>query len=248
MRKSHIIQSSRRCRKHPLKPPPAQLEQDTAEFLAIRERLLSEDITTSVAPLNSRLLTNTDKNPFSDLYMSYQALQTLGYEVHLIDNAEWKDSTQDASMVAVYVDDADWQAIEEISSSLSDTTYGKFLSAATQGNICTFSLNPDHSAHEQTLQELLPHESRERAVRLMARGFLTSTILGNIEIATKGEMYSWRIKNESRELYTKVSAQGVKPFNVEELYGMATGVVREALAASPDIAPPASKRRDGFEY
>ena len=185
----------------------------------VTEGVIANDTQFDEGLSDGGLTTDTSLGP--DMFW-VAALKDFGYKFNLVPYSQTNDN-----YFHVHDAEADHEAIEKILDKASNDKQSRLLYRATNG---THGL--DTYLPESDWEGLSEEET--------ARAWMTSLV---------GSTHIWFMSQADFEFgphagtlakYEKYYLQGYRPYNFEQLYGMAYATVTKVLSANPEIAPAAS--------
>lgn len=239
----------------------AAIEADAQEYLMHREHLLRQAVTPIEYLPDDAVGIHPDhrpgyiaKDPFNSYFLKLQALRREGYAVYLSDDALDVRDRPEPSGLAMRVKQADAAAVRAADNVFNDVTNRNpfaalLISSTDPWGVYRFS--PDDYYHADLSTGLAQELPSDQAELLLQQGLATAIILGNVYISVNPghELFTGGTSQEKAEFavkYSELSGQGIRPFNIEQLHGLASRAVRQAIREN-DIPPPASRRNQGGE-
>ncbi len=233
----------------------ASIAADAESYIVLRKKLQEQDAEERTpAPDDAHFYYNTDNNPLSAYYIKIRTVQSLGYNVRTTEDAIDLAGLPRPELVAIRIGAEDALSVKKILSStstcnsLSNSNRGlcELLRRATNYQAATAMsydvFDPDdyeRQAIEETFQEAPEVQNMDS---LLGPAFMTSQVLQATEEAINPPRYDYEHpsdKERNHAKYQELKAQGVRPFNIEQLYGMASSVVLAAIREN-NIPPPAN--------
>lgn len=243
----------------------AAIKSETPQFLQWYNRFLNDGMQPLRDDREVLQMPNVAKSPFDALFMYNYHLRRRGYGIYLTDGAVDEETGLSApNELRVYVDEDDMpvlDAIEEIdmADGFSHAGINDLLSVAANGVYSTGMSHyylkdaPDYSGApvRESMHTALKDSGVKDPEYLIARSFMTSQVLAATEEqaqplsrvdnpSPEAAYFDQRMIPRNRLLYAVLGRQGVRPFSVDHLYGMASGVVDSILRDNPDIPGPAN--------
>lgn len=246
----------------------AAIADDTREYQEWRGHFLEQGIHTGPIPDTATFVENISKSPFGSEFMLIHHLRRRGYDILLTDTAV--DSTGEPSPqeLAFCTNEPDTQAVQAIGQAIMQ--YADREGAGSPGALSLLdAIDPspagntmdyyylkdapdlDGSQARENLASDLTASGVQDVELMIAKGFMTSQVLGAVEQpagpdnhagtgSPEADAFRRETLQRNRQLYQILKDQGVRPFNIDQLYGMASGVIEAIFRDNPDIDPPAN--------
>ena len=224
------------------------LETDIALFYNAAKRMLAVTPIEDQPPEGSKHFIWLPKSPFSTIHMTAQLERRAGMGVHFVNiNPYTNEPTDPTSLVedmSIYVDEKDMALHDKLH------TY-KNSSNKNGGLVCLdnplngylysilsadFYLNgfkgdPGQPVHNSVTR--LEGQPIEDIVEFANRAALTSTIIGMMGLylyqRPNGPNVYGNLVRHDKDQYDQLRESGIVPFGLEELYGIGSGLLTEAM-------------------
>jgi hypothetical protein len=205
-----------------------------------------------IVPEGTVWVSNVRKGPYNGFMHIFQALQERGFGIHFTDTATAMYPAQVPSGrdYAVYVESSDTNTpydsvVDEVFRNGNPNS--TILTSIELGRIGTGGLIEGSESYRDMRQKLseLPDEDFDTALHRM---FL-STVLGSIadearrlddqddDETTVAPHYSDDIRSKRNRAYEMVREKGYKPYNSEEILGLAHGAIDDTLGIELEPLP-----------
>lgn len=219
------------------------LDADGQMYARHRQPLLDAYVQSEV-PVGTEYLFGTTGSPFHGEFREIVELEQQGYDVHLSTAMPEHGLEQGDDILSVYVGRDDRQAVCDILQRSSEEMNMEALARYTG----VLNIAPpqevwgivDRFAEDVANPAMAtPNEASGRRLHMLYRAYMTTLVLEHQESSA---LLSYLPENE--DMYPRLHEMGLRPFNIEELYGLVAGriqLVRQARSVAPPAHTPGTR-------